>query len=180
MEDQHRWNLLEFCLNKYYDEILNYMNLRLHNKEDARDLTQETFLLITKHIESYQQLSSLRTWCFTIAKNVLVDHYRKRGRIKQLFLKVVGASSLKKETNHFEEYSHFRFLLQELSAEEQDLIILKHYFGFTYKEIAEISKLSESNVGVKLSRAISKINELEKRGESDEFHIQGLHAFKNK
>lgn len=167
METEHRLRLLKICVNQHYDEILNYMNLHVNNKEEAKDLVQDTFLLITKNIHTYQELSSIRTWCFSIAKNVLIDFYRKKGRIKNLFEKLSRTFSLRQAYSS-EEYSDFKLLLKELTYPEQELIILKHYFGFTYKEIAEITNVSETNVGVKLNRAIARLNTFKKEGEENE------------
>ena len=42
----------------------------VHNKEDAEDITQETFIQVCRHVDQFREDSQLYTWIYTIAKNL--------------------------------------------------------------------------------------------------------------
>lgn len=157
MTSRENNDLLRRCLDEHYDEILNFMYIRVHNRPDAEDLTQEVFLAITKNIHSYQQNASLRTWIFSIARNILNSEYRKKSRLNKLLKKLQIASVFKRKHIDEQMNTDLFLLLDKLTDADKDLVILKHYFGFSYDDIAIIMNLSPSNVGVRLSRSIEKL-----------------------
>lgn len=144
--------LLKACLDDFYDQILNYMYLQTGSTEDAHDLTQDVFLRLVKSIDQFQGDASIRTFVFSIARHVFSDNLRKKYRMKKLLEKLKGNVKVTNQTfDQIENYETF-LLLEECTPEEKQLLILKHYLGFNYEEISEITSLSASNVGVKLSR----------------------------
>jgi RNA polymerase sigma-70 factor (ECF subfamily) len=153
-------SLLKRCLDEHYDEILNFMYIRINNRSDAEDLTQEAFLAIIKNIHTFQHQSQLRTWVFSIARNVLNSEYRKKSRLKRLLEKVQLNNMFKSDQQNDHENTELFILLEKLSELDRELVILKHYFGFSYEDIANITSLSNSNVGVRLSRAIASLQEM--------------------
>lgn len=168
MGPEEKNNLLKQCLDEFYDQILNFMYFRVYNRFDAEDLTQEAFLAITRSIEQYQYQASLRTWVFAIARNILNDEYRKKNKLHRLLVRLQGHLRFKPADQDEQTNLEIFMLLETLPEADQELIILKHYFGFTYEEIADITKLSVSNVGARLSRAIAKLKEMNVEG-SDTF-----------
>ncbi|WLD92429.1 RNA polymerase sigma factor [Alkalihalobacillus sp. AL-G] len=156
--DTERSKLLNQCLENYYDDILNFMYLRLNNHQDAEDMTQTVFLQIMKAIENYRGESSLRTWVFQIARNTLVNEYRQKSSLKRLFDRL--KQHVRFQSNEPSPHKNIELfsLLDSLNERDCELIILKHYFGFTYGEISKITGLTSSNIGVRLARAIQLLN----------------------
>jgi RNA polymerase sigma-70 factor, ECF subfamily len=153
--------LLKQCLDEYYDQILNFMYLRVQNRPDAEDLTQEVFLSITKNIGQFQNNSSIRTWIFAIARNILNSEYRQKSKFRRLFEKLHMHHVFQPKEQLYQSNVEIFMMLETLSESDRELIILKHYFGFSYTEIADITTLSVSNVGARLSRAISSLKDLD-------------------
>lgn len=62
----------------YADYLYGFVLVRINNVEVAKDLVQETFLSALERVESFQGLSSEKTWLTAILKNKIVDVYRKK------------------------------------------------------------------------------------------------------
>ena len=62
----------------YHQDVYQYCLYFTSNIEEAKDLTQETFVKALHSIESFQGKSSTRTWIISIARNTTIDFYRKR------------------------------------------------------------------------------------------------------
>lgn len=159
-EEDQTYRLLQVSLNNYYDDILNYMYLRIGNRQDAEDLTQETFLKLVESISTFRQEASLKTFIFSIAKHTLANAYRTKKRKKRLIDRIKQHLPFKKTDNDDTDHQNTLFLLDTLEEDVRDLVILKYYFGFTYQEISDITDLSSSHVGVILLRAKETLQSL--------------------
>jgi len=71
----HRW------VEMYADYLYAYAIARIADKEQARDLVQETFLAALERVDKFEGKSSERTWLTAILKNKIIDVYRKRSRL---------------------------------------------------------------------------------------------------
>ena len=71
-------NNINTIYHKYYKQVYYFILVRVGNRNDlAEDLTQDTFVKISKHLETYDvYLAKLNTWIYTIAKNVIIDYVR--------------------------------------------------------------------------------------------------------
>ena len=65
----------------YFDKIYRYVAVRIGNKTEAEDMTQQVFVKAYKHVHSYKwQGVPFSSWLFRIAHNVVVDFYRKESK----------------------------------------------------------------------------------------------------
>lgn len=64
--------------NDYYLDVFRFLVCFTGNQNDAEDLTQEVFIRLLKNLNHFKSEYNLKTWIFSIAKHVAVDHYRKR------------------------------------------------------------------------------------------------------
>jgi len=126
-------------------------------KEDAEDITQET---IIKTIECLQQIEpdKMRAWMFKVAIHRYYSLYNKNKTM--VHLNDEDLEKLKPAIEHVElnllskEMSReLGEALQGLTPTFQQLLILKYYMDFSYKEISEIVSMKETNVKTYLQRA---------------------------
>lgn len=73
--DSHALNEL---ITRYISPIYNYALLYSGGKDDAEDITQETFLKLWKNIGQYRVDTKFRPWLYRIAHNTAIDHIRKK------------------------------------------------------------------------------------------------------
>ena len=64
----------------HHDRILRYLSRTIGQTDDARDLTQDVFLRVTKTPPPARDSMALRAWLFHIARNVAIDYLRRRER----------------------------------------------------------------------------------------------------
>jgi RNA polymerase sigma-70 factor, ECF subfamily len=151
---------------RYFSRVYNYMRFRCSDPETADDLTSLVFERALKEIGHYQaERAPFAVWLFTIARNALTDHLRAGRRHPWLSLDVLrGQSNSDHSTEEAlieaETQDNLMRALAKLSERERDLIALKFQAGFNNRQIAEMTRLSESNVGVTVFRAIQRLRVL--------------------
>ena len=64
--------------NQHYLDVYRFLKCFSGNQNDAEDLTQEVFIRVLNNITEIVNKNNVKTWIFSIAKNVAIDHYRKK------------------------------------------------------------------------------------------------------
>jgi RNA polymerase sigma-70 factor (TIGR02943 family) len=72
--DPPRW------IDRYSDLLFRFALLRINDREEARDLVQETFVAAWKGVRDFKGAASEKTWLLSILRNKVIDHYRKEAR----------------------------------------------------------------------------------------------------
>ena len=158
-------NIQDFDLlyEKYFPKINNFVFHRIYDDSIKNEIVSNVFFKAMKKLSLFRFLdskkSSFSSWLYRIAVNEINQYYRERKREKNIYNKVIN-----KPDNNAEPLINYEIVkqkMQVLNTEEQNLIALKYFEKLKHKEIAEIYKLSESNVKIRLHRAIKKLrNEL--------------------
>lgn len=156
--------------NIYYPRLYAYLLARTGLKERAEDVTQEAFVKAVKALKQGRYHGvSFGAWIFTIAKNELVDVWRKEHKVHSAEPDVLerhtpAAESAEDDMKAREDeadtqkrYAALSAALKKLSDEEQNLIAMKYIAGLSYKDIAEASKKRPKTLAVQLYRAIQKL-----------------------
>ncbi len=138
------------CVTQYADNVFRFIVKNLKQEEDARDIVQTAFEKLWKNRENVEYEKS-RSYLFTVAYNLMIDHIRKHKRIqlKEEFkeeVKVVQPVYAFSKKNLMQA-------LNILNETQRSLVMLKDYEGYSYEEIAQIMSLSTTQVKVYLHRA---------------------------
>jgi RNA polymerase sigma-70 factor (ECF subfamily) len=144
---------------KYEKPILAYIYRLVRKREDAEDLTQETFLKLYKNIKKYDHNNKFTTWLFAIAANTTCDWFRKQRRKKEVL--ILDDPKRLKEVEKFllsnETQVHVKFDimsgLKKIKPVYRSILSMFYFKGFSYKEIAEIKKMPINSVKTYLYRA---------------------------
>lgn len=150
----------EAAYKEYLPRVYNFLLYRAGDEALAEDLTAVVFEKAWRGRESYQHdLGAFSTWLFTIARNVVADHFRRKDR--ELPLEVVRGHadpvSLEETIQHRQEAARLSSLLARLPERERELVAFKYGAGLNNREIARLTRLSESNVGTILNRVVEKL-----------------------
>jgi RNA polymerase sigma-70 factor (ECF subfamily) len=140
--------------------VYNFFRYRLANDAVAEDLTSRTFEKAWAARSRYRRdLAGFATWLLSIARNVAVDHFRaQRPHLPLEAAEEIPAT----RTPHDEvardsDLARLGALMQGLAQREQELLALKYGAEATNRAIAELTGLSESNVGTILHRAVQTL-----------------------
>lgn len=147
----------------YFPRVYNYVRYRVGDAATADDLTAQIFERVLVHIRGYRpERAPFAVWLFAIARNAVSDHLRAQRRQRWLSLEVLrdrASSDPEPEevATHSETRAELLGAMARLRGRERDLIALKFATGLTNRRIAELTGLSESNVGVILYRAVRRL-----------------------
>ena len=138
--------------------IFKITTLYTQNKQDQKDLYQDIVYQLWKSFDSFRQESRRSTWMYRVAMNTAITHIKnekKTGRsvsIEKVVLDEIETDNQALEDRIKNMYVH----INQLSVLEKGLILLL-LEGKKYDEIAEITGLSTTNVGTRISRIKNKL-----------------------
>jgi RNA polymerase sigma-70 factor (ECF subfamily) len=145
---------------RWEQPLFQFVCRMLPRQDDARDICQETFLRVLKKAHRFRQGSRFSTWMYQIALNLCRDRMRKRRRWSRLVLQRgelpeqpgghLAVISKDRDPSHTveqrEKSSAVRRALNELPAEQREVLILKEFEGMKFREIAAILDCPESTI----------------------------------
>jgi len=151
--------LSEVC-SYVYAHVYAYLYYRVDRPEDAEDLTSEVVLKIVHSMK--KQKGNFHAWIYKIAKNHLIDFYRRRGARSEVSLSDIPEQSLKKSDGFSKQIMTRERLkrgLKHLTEEQRQVVILKFIEGHDNREIAEIVHKSVGAVKVLQFRALKALRD---------------------
>jgi RNA polymerase sigma-70 factor (ECF subfamily) len=140
--------------------VYNYFRYRLGQATDVEDLTSRTFEKAWRSRGHYRRdLAGFSTWLFKIAQNVGVDYLSARRQHLPLDAAVDLAieGTPEKHIELSSDLARLAALTAVLPTRERDLIALKYGASLNNRLIAELTGLSESNVGTVLHRLVKTL-----------------------
>jgi RNA polymerase sigma-70 factor (ECF subfamily) len=140
-------------VNRHKDKLFTSIVLLVRDQYLAEDIFQETFIKVIDTIRSgrYTEKGKFLPWAVRIAHNLCVDHFRriKRAPIirtsddKDIFNVLPFAEPCVEEILMTRQsHESVRKMLNLLPAEQREVIILRHYGGLSFKEIADQTNVS--------------------------------------
>lgn len=148
---------------KYAPLVFHLAYDLMGNREDAQDMTQETFLRAFLNIHQYRGEARFSTWLYRVAYNIGMDIKRKQKRssIVETPLKEPGVHFPDIPQRSFEGYTGEREAiekaLQTLSDSQRVAITLNYFHGFRMREIGEVLGCSEATVRTHIFRGLRRL-----------------------
>ncbi|MCX6089441.1 MAG: sigma-70 family RNA polymerase sigma factor [Candidatus Atribacteria bacterium] len=150
----------------YFHRVYNYVRYRVRNADTTNELASRIFERVLTKMWSYKtERGSFSSWLFTIAHNIVMDYFREQKRcpscsLEEMPERVVGHASIEDSLIRKETRIELLQALGQLSDREQNIVALKFWSGLTNRQIAELTGLSESHVGVLLYRAMKRLRNI--------------------
>lgn len=147
----------------YFTRVYNYVRSRVNRSSVADDLTSQIFERVLFKLDKFHpERGSFGTWLFTIAHNIITDYLRNQEQRHTVSLDAVRelacARNGPEEAYILQESQQdLQAALELLNNRERNLIGLKFWAGLNNRQIAQMTGLSESNVGVILYRSIRRL-----------------------
>jgi len=154
-----------------WEEIVQTYSRRIYNlayrftsrADAAEDLTQEVFIRIYRSLEQYNpKQGDLQNWLMRLARNLIIDDYRKRQRAPQdeaaddledhqYHLRAAG-NTVQKEMERRELGVQVQAGIDKLSPDLRTCVILRDIEELSYQEIVELLKIPEGTVKSRINR----------------------------
>jgi RNA polymerase sigma-70 factor (ECF subfamily) len=152
----------ERCYRELLPKVFSYFRYRIDDGQAAEELTSRTFEKAWRSHRRYRRnKAAFATWIFTIARNTGNDYFRRKDRPLETDLcEADGVSASTEEVYERQEQAlRLRQLLSTLEGRQRELIALKYGAELTNRKIAEVTGLSETNVGTILYRSVRALRE---------------------
>ncbi len=160
----------EYLFNRYSEAIRRLLVLRIGSTDDADDLLQETFIKVYLRLERYNACYTFGQWVYTIARNTLIDHVRRRQDelpIDERFSAPASPSPTPEESViRLQQRSQIEHCLESLPERYGRLIRMRFLEEYSYEEIAEKLNLPLGTVKTQIHRARERMCDLIRRGDN--------------
>ncbi|MBD3308290.1 sigma-70 family RNA polymerase sigma factor [candidate division KSB3 bacterium] len=147
-----------------YKKSVYYLTYRMvHNREDALDLSQETFLKAYQGLRKFKKRSSFHTWLYKIAINLCINHLRRRGARQYIELEKthsVEQPVVLEKLEREELQVMVATIVDTLPEKQRAAVILRIYHGLSHKEIAGILGCSVGTVKANYFHAIRNLRKV--------------------
>lgn len=170
---------MERLILKYQNRIYNVILKICTNRDDAAELTQETFVKVIESIDKFRSKSSFYTWAFRIAVNLTLNRCRRDGRLGFRSLDAEEYAPDAETRRMLKDFlsddsspdpaavAQNRELceiairsLTQLNDEQRIVVVLRDIEGMNYAQIAAVLDIELGTVRSRLSRARSNLREI--------------------
>lgn len=145
---------IEAIICRYKNKLFTYINLTVKNQHLAEDIFQDTFVKVIKSLQEgkYQDNGKLLSWIMRIAHNLIIDHFRREKQINMrsnddFEMDIFNSpryseATIEQELVNNQVMSDVRKLIDQLPPDQKEIILLRHYGGLSFKEIADQTNVS--------------------------------------
>ena len=163
----------------YQDRIFDFSFRMLGDREEALEMSQETFTSVYQHVARFRHDAKLSTWVFKIAKNLCLNrlkYLKRRGGGRSDELSGVAEAKLHGSAEEgpqkpddallvSRERARVQGAIALLDEEQRVLVVLRDIEGLSYDEIVDVTELPEGTVKSRLHRARERLGQLLREGE---------------
>jgi RNA polymerase sigma-70 factor (ECF subfamily) len=135
---------------RFSDALYRFTLKSLRDSEEARDIVQESFLRLWENRAAVIE-GKEKSYLFTIAYRLLIDRVRLSKRYAGEQALQYRAGGIGSEYSGLDEV--LSAALETLNETQRNLVLLRDYEGYSYREIGQITGLTESQVKVYIFRA---------------------------
>ncbi len=150
-----------YLYNLYVKKIYSFVFYRVNSKEVTEDLTSQIFIKALEKINKFSidAGASFQAWLYTIARNTVIDYYRRQKDVKNID-DVFGLSFSNYEEKKYDQKDSLKKIknfLENFNQEQREIIIMRIWDGLSYAEIAKITGKKVGALKMIVSRFLKKI-----------------------
>lgn len=152
---------LEILINRHNQRLTSFIFSKVFDREITEDIFQDTFIKVIRTLKkgSYSEEGKFLPWVMRIAHNLIIDHFRRNKRMPRFegnddfnIFSVLGDDKLNVEKQLIKDQieSDLTELIEELPADQKEVLIMRMYRDMSFKEISE-------NTGVSINTALGRM-----------------------
>ena len=146
-------NCLQELITRHQRKILTSIYLLIKDRELANDIFQDTFIKVINTLRSgnYNEEGKFLSWVLRIAHNLVIDHFRRQQKMPMVhdteeysLFDFIPLSDENVEDKMISSQIHdtVRRMIDELPADQREVVIMRHYGNMSFKEISEVTNVS--------------------------------------
>ncbi|MDZ4839122.1 MAG: sigma-70 family RNA polymerase sigma factor [Bacteroidota bacterium] len=162
---------LRMLFQRHKNKIYTAIFLLVKDSDLAEDIFQDTFVkvILTLKKGNYQEEGKFIPWIMRIARNLVIDHFRKSNKIPIVtdsdgndILDSISIADENREDQLVKEQTEERVrqMIQQLPEEQKEVLILRHYANLSFKEIAELTDVSINTALGRMRYALTNMRKL--------------------
>lgn len=166
MDKKEQLDIFDRWIGEFKPLLFKVIRAYAFSSDDQDDLFQEISVQVWRSVPNFKQKSKLSTWLYRIALNVALNWNRKHKRYRDGKRNIQDIEHILVQ-QEADEDERLVWLYQEIAKLDkiERSITLLMLDGFSYKEMADILGISESNIGVKIHRIKKYLTEQSKNME---------------
>jgi RNA polymerase sigma factor (sigma-70 family) len=145
---------IELLILRHKSKVYSYINLYIRSRDLADDIFQDTFLKVVQSIRAgrYQDDGKFISWVMRIAHNLIIDHFRHEKQMGIVYNDDYDTdlfNSRRLADDNVEDIMvrrqvlrDVRSLINGLPEDQREVVIMRHYAGMSFKEIADMTGVS--------------------------------------
>ena len=162
-------NKFEEIYNKESDAIFRFCFIRVSDREQALDITQETFLRLWQSLQDGKEILNDKAFLFTVARRLVIDLYRKKKSLsldKIISEKEEGGYDVEDESTRENKLIigiEGRYLIDKINELEEsyrELLYLRFVEDLSPPEIGEILGISANAASVRINRGLEELRKI--------------------
>jgi RNA polymerase sigma-70 factor (ECF subfamily) len=164
-------DLLDRLIEQYQHRLLRYLVYLTSSRDLAEDLFQETWIRVLERGHQFDERYAFSTWLFTIARNLVIDHMRRKqpasldGLLKDndndheapIDIEATGQPSAFDMSCRREQNERIAAGMEHLPAEYREALVLRFQEGMSLEEIATVASVPLGTVKSRLYRGLSAL-----------------------
>jgi RNA polymerase sigma-70 factor (ECF subfamily) len=162
---------LAVLINRHQQRLYSFIYSKVLNRDIAEDVFQDTFIKVIRTLKkgNYNEEGKFLPWVMRIAHNLVIDHFRKTNRMPAFknteefdIFSVIGDGNLNAEKKMIQEQicTDVRALIEELPAEQKEVLIMRMYKEMSFKEISENTSVSINTALGRMRYALMNMRKL--------------------
>jgi len=145
----------------YVSELLHFVSHRVSTVDYADEIVSEVFIALWKRLQT-DKVKHVRGLLYRIARNKIVDYYRKKERDRSVLLdeehlEIADSRDFRKIVGVDMEIAQVLEAFERLSCDYRDLLVMKYIDELSVKEIAEALQKTSNAVRIGIHRALSAL-----------------------
>ena len=148
------------------DAVFRFCYFKLSDKELAQDLTQESWSKAWMYITSGQEVENMKAFVFKIARNLIIDQYKKHKTLSLEDMVADGFDPSFDERRMIEDRAELENVLcaiNKLPEDNREIVLMRFLEDLSVQEIAKVVGDNPNNVSVKIHRIMKEIREDHKK-----------------
>ena len=134
---------------EFADSVYRFIRGNLKDEARANDIVQDSYERLWKNVNEIEYIV-VKSWLFSTAYHIMIDIIRKEKRMTDL--EVILEQEIIYESQYTDLNEILHKALDLLPEQQKSSVMLRDYEGYTYKEIGEITGLSEAQVKINIYR----------------------------
>lgn len=146
-------NALTVLINRHQSKIFGFIYSKISDRDISNDIFQDTFIKVIKTLKSksYNEEGKFLPWVMRIAHNLIIDHFRRNKKMPMFreteefsIFSIMSDDSLTIENKIIQEQVEIdlRKLIEELPADQKEVLMMRMYQDMSFKEISELTGVS--------------------------------------